>query len=73
VNPVIHLARLEQPAEAFRAACGAWRERSNWTTTPSGVTCPACREVVEAGRAQPGGTAGGAAAVGRPRGRIHVR
>lgn len=38
----IHLARLESPSDAHRCACGAWRERGNWTSAPERVTCPEC-------------------------------
>jgi hypothetical protein len=48
-----HFARLDGPSDAFRAACGAWRERANWTTTPARITCPACRKLVEARREGP--------------------
>jgi hypothetical protein len=41
-DDAIHLARIDSPADAFRAICGAWRRARNWTTIPRLVTCPAC-------------------------------
>ncbi len=45
---LLHFARLENPGHALRAACGAWRDPSNWTTERTRVTCPECLRRIEA-------------------------
>lgn len=53
MDDVIHFARLDQPSDALRAICGAWRSAQNWTTVAKAATCPVCAARLR-GRAQQG-------------------